>query len=76
MRHCQDKPPAKKQLKARPCEGLSAVPPEKQPCGRVKRKMKRFHRPFDNALLQVYREKNEREETRTCLSVIKSIQSS
>lgn len=42
MRHCQDEPPAKKQLKARPCEGLSAVQPEKQPRGRVKWKMKSF----------------------------------
>lgn len=42
VRHCQDEPPAKKQLKARPCEGLSAVQPEKQPRGRVKWKMKSF----------------------------------
>lgn len=74
MRHSQDKPPAKRQLKAWPCEGLSAVPPEKQPCGRVKRKMKSLHWTFDNALLEVYKEENERGKTHTCLSVIKSSQ--
>lgn len=55
VRHCQDEPPARKQLKARPCEGLTAVQPEKQPRGRLKWKMKRFHQLFDNSSLsQVY----------------------
>lgn len=54
MRHCQDEPPAKKQLKARPCEGLAAAQTEQQPCGRVEGKMKSFHHLFDNSgLLQV-----------------------
>lgn len=50
MRLRQDEPPAKKQLKARPCEGLSAVQPRKHPCGRGgKWKMKSFHHLFDNS---------------------------
>lgn len=30
VRHCQDEPPAKKQLKASPCEGLAAAPAVQQ----------------------------------------------